>query len=81
MMPSLTPRQEAALEFIRAYVAEHGRAPKYQEISEAVGYANKGRAHTTVLALAKRGLLVINNAPPGGRYRPAGTGFAVPAST
>ena len=54
----MTPRQQSALEFIRAYVIEHGIAPTYGEIARAVGLHSKSNAHFVVDALIAGGLLV-----------------------
>ena len=52
-----TPRQMAALAFIRQYIAGHGYAPSCDEIAAAIGLKAKSRAHYLLIGLEKRGLI------------------------
>lgn len=54
----MTPRQSEALKFIRGYIAEHGFAPTYREISAALGKVTLAAAHGLVAHLIEAGLLV-----------------------
>ena len=53
----VTRRQNAVLEFVTKYCAEHGYSPSYQEIAEAVGIASKSGVKRLVDGLVERGRL------------------------
>ncbi len=53
----LTDRQLATLEFIRSYIARHGRGPKLVEVADGIGIQSRGVAHRYVQALVDAGLL------------------------
>ena len=53
----LTDSQRKTLQFIRQYVAQHGYAPKLQEIAEGIGISSRGVAHRYVQALIEAGYL------------------------
>jgi len=56
--PSLTTRQRAALDFIRAYMAENeGVAPTYREIARAAGIATTSGTWQMLSNLKKRGYI------------------------
>jgi repressor LexA len=53
----LTDRQLATLDFIRQYIARHGRSPKLVEVADGIGIQSRGVAHRYVQALVDAGLL------------------------
>ena len=58
----LPRQQQAAHEFIAAHIAEHGFAPTYQEIAEALKLpGTKGQAFAIVRSLAKRGVVALGD--------------------
>jgi len=61
----LTDSQRRTLEFIRHFMAEHGYAPKLQEIAEGIGIQSRGVAHRYVQALINAGHLENSS----GRHR------------
>lgn len=54
----LTPTQQRALDFIKAYRGEHKVSPTYQEICDGLGYASRSRVHALVEHLLARGALL-----------------------
>jgi len=60
-----TDSQRKTLTFIRHYVAQHGYAPKLQEIADGIGIRSRGVIHRYVQALITEGHL--ENTP--GRHR------------
>ena len=61
----LTDSQRKTLAFIRHYVAQHGYAPKLQEIAAGIGIQSRGVVHRYVQALIAEGHLENNS----GRHR------------
>lgn len=55
----LTPRQQQALEFIRAYIAAHTHAPSLAEIAAGIGSTSVALAHRYVRALAEVGQIKL----------------------
>jgi len=53
----ITDSQRKTLAFIRHYVAQHGYAPKLQEIAAGIGIQSRGVVHRYVQALIAEGLL------------------------
>ena len=54
----MTPQMQAALSFIRAYMAKsNGVSPNYDEIRQAIGIASKGGVNRILKSLAERGLI------------------------
>ena len=53
----LTPKQNKTLNFIGAYIDQHGYSPTFAEIAESIGVASRGRAHLIVGSLIERGAL------------------------
>ena len=54
----MTRAQKSVLDFIRAFVTEHGGvSPTYEEIGIAVGQKSKSSVHRLVKALVEQGLL------------------------
>jgi repressor LexA len=53
----LTEREQDTLDFIRAYVAEHGRSPLVSEIADGLGIRSQGTTHRYIQALVDAGLL------------------------
>ena len=53
----ITDSQRKTLTFIRHYVAQHGYAPKLQEIAAGIGIQSRGVVHRYVQALIAEGLL------------------------
>jgi len=61
----LTDSQRKTLQFIRHYMAQHGYAPKLQEIAEGIGISSRGVAHRYVQALIDGGYIEVRS----GRHR------------
>jgi len=53
----LTPRQHEALTFLAAYTREHGYAPSFEEIAEAMNVASKSNVHRLLSGLEERGFI------------------------
>lgn len=53
----LTEREQDTLDFIRAYIDEHGRSPLVSEIAEGLGIRSQGTTHRYIQALVDAGLL------------------------
>lgn len=56
-MTGLTPRQRAALNFITAFIEQHGYSPSIQEISDGLNLKGKSSAYVAVVELRKRGYI------------------------
>jgi repressor LexA len=56
-----TDRARDVYDFIRAYVARHGVAPKLREIGAGVGLGSRGVVHRYVQALAAEGLIDVES--------------------
>lgn len=56
-MISLTRKQLQTFEFIKAYVAETGVGPTYDEIAENAGLNSKSGVHRLITALEERQLI------------------------
>ena len=56
---SLTDRQQQTYNFLRAYIARHGVAPKLREIAEHLGITSRGTVHRYLGALVEAGLIVV----------------------
>lgn len=54
-----TDRSRQVYDFIRAYVARHGYAPKLREIAAHLGIASRGVVHRHLRALEQEGLVSI----------------------
>jgi repressor LexA len=54
-----TDRQRQVYDFVRAYVARHGYAPKLTEIASHLGIRSRGVVHRHLRALEDDGLIVI----------------------
>jgi len=61
----LTRREQAAYDFIRAFITRHGHGPLLSEIALGIGIRSRGTAHRYVQALARRGLIRLH----AGRHR------------
>ena len=53
----LTPRQHECWRFLASYTREHGYAPSFEEIAEAMQLASKSNVHRLVSALEERGFI------------------------
>lgn len=58
-METLTEKQQSTLDFIRAYIREHGLAPTIQEIATGMGWKSPNAAQSHVNALVRKGMLKI----------------------
>lgn len=58
-MQPLTDKQQATLEFIRAYIRENGMAPTNKEITVGMGWASANNAQSHLQALQRKGWLKI----------------------
>lgn len=52
---NLTRRQADLLEFIRAYIADHGIPPSFDEMMDGIGLHSKSSVHRLILAIEERG--------------------------
>jgi repressor LexA len=73
-----TDRERQVYDFVRAYVARHGYAPKLREIATQLGIASRGTVHRYLRALQQEGLIAVEpDVSRGvrlkGRARPAPT--------
>lgn len=57
MTKHVTEIQEATLDFMKRYSAEHGFFPTITEITEAMGWKSRNTAYLHVKALEKKGVL------------------------
>jgi repressor LexA len=55
--PMVTERQRAILDYLRAFVDEHGYPPTVREIGEAVGLRSPSTVHAHLAQLERAGLL------------------------
>lgn len=55
----MTPRQKQALDFIKAFIGEHGYSPSYDEIGGHLGLFGKGGIHRIVMNLRDRGYIKL----------------------
>jgi SOS-response transcriptional repressor LexA len=53
-----TKKQKELLEFIEAFIAEHGYSPSYREIMNGVGYTSVATVSLHINNLVKRGHLI-----------------------
>lgn len=53
----LTERQQQVLDFIRRYIGEHGFAPSYEEIRQAMGVASLNAVYDMLAALERKGAI------------------------
>lgn len=71
----MTPKQRQCLDFIGAYIAEHGFSPSYDEIKDALGIASKSGVSRILVELEaqrritrrpehRRSIEVLVAAPP-----------------
>jgi repressor LexA len=53
----LTTQEQNTLQFIRAYLAQNGNAPKFKEIGLAIGVNSQGTIHRYVQSLEDKGYI------------------------
>lgn len=53
----LTAHQKRVLEYLAAYIAEHGIAPSYDEIRDYLGIVSKSSVHRVIHELEERGAI------------------------
>ena len=63
-MQALSPRQHETLEFVRAYVSEHGAAPSRPEIAQALGLSHVSTVDSHLSALMKKGWVELKPGAP-----------------
>lgn len=56
----LTKRQREILDYLSGYISEHGYAPSFEEIAEAMGYASLATVHEHLTNLEKKGVIRRN---------------------
>jgi repressor LexA len=56
-----TDRERQVYDFVRAYVARHGYAPKLREIGQALGIHSRGTVHRYLRALEDEGLIAVES--------------------
>lgn len=59
-MKALTVKQQATLDFIRAYVHENGIAPTNNEIAQGMGWASANNAQLYLQVLQRNGWLRVH---------------------
>lgn len=55
----LSPRERDTYDFIRRFLARHGRAPLLTEVAAGLGIRSKGTVHRYVRAVARAGLIEL----------------------
>jgi repressor LexA len=60
-MPPLTKKQAEVLHFIRSYFSEHGYAPSYREIADALGLSSPATVHQHVKALLEKNAITMGD--------------------
>ena len=63
-MQSLSPRQRETLEFVRAYVSEHGTTPSRPEIAQGLGIRHVSTVDSHLLALMRKGWVELKPGAP-----------------
>lgn len=58
MTSGLTRQQAKVLDFIRAFITEHGSSPSYAEIGAGLGLVSRSSIHRHVHGLVRRGVLM-----------------------
>jgi repressor LexA len=53
----LTKRQKEILDYIQAFIAEHGYAPSFEEIAESFGYSSLATVHEHLSNLERKGYI------------------------
>jgi len=53
----LTKRQKEILDFIHAFIGEHGYAPSFEEIAQAFGYSSLATVHEHLSNLERKGYI------------------------
>ena len=56
---TLTDRQQAVLDYLRAHTAQHGRPPTLWEVAEAFGLASANGVAKHLQALAEKGFILL----------------------
>src|SRR3990170_8305787 len=54
-----TDRSREVYDFLGAYIARHGRAPKLREIADHLGIRSRGVVHRYLSALRDEGLIAV----------------------
>ena len=60
----LTPKQRQLLDFVDAYIREHGYSPSYEEIAGRFGYRSLSTVSGHLQALAAKGVLRVEAGKP-----------------
>ena len=60
LLPPLTAKHRAILDFIVGYLRDHGRPPTYREIMPAFGYGNTNAVRSHLTPLARKGYIRID---------------------
>ena len=63
-MQALSPRQRETLEFVRAYLREHGAAPARPEIARGLGLSHVSTVDSHLLALMRKGWVELKPGAP-----------------
>jgi repressor LexA len=53
----LTKRQREILDYLASYISEHGYAPSFEEIAEAMGYQSLATVHEHLTNLERKGVI------------------------
>jgi repressor LexA len=53
----LTKRQREILDYLASYIDQHGYAPSFEEIAEAMGYASLATVHEHLTNLERKGVI------------------------
>ena len=54
---ALTKRQREILDYLTGYITEHGYAPSFEEIAEAMGYGSLATVHEHLSNLERKGVI------------------------
>lgn len=74
MHPTLYPRQKQILQFIEAYIDEHGHAPTLMEIKDHIGVRTLSTVHEHLTRLKDKGYLTKEKDKKAGLYFVINTG-------
>lgn len=53
----MTPKQSELLDFIKAYTAEHGCSPSFEEMMHGLGLKSKSGVHRLLASLKEQGCI------------------------
>lgn len=57
-MGTLTPKQQAVLDYLTAFIAKCGHAPSFEQICTAFGYTSLATVHEHLTTLERKGYIL-----------------------